>query len=117
MGEEYLNRYNGCSLDAISTYLTLIDNEENNKLFNHKSMNKRRRNKNELIINDDQQRNKNEFNDNKKEKEKEIKQWNLQKMKGYDKLNEGERKICNILKIAPNDYKFVEQQITKRVYL
>merc|ERR1712154_62741 len=54
---------------------------------------------------------------NKKEKEKEIKQWNLQKMKGFDKLNEGERKICNILKIAPNDYKFVEQQITKRVYL
>ena len=91
--EEYLNRYNGfdgCSLDSISTYLTLIENNNKNK-----NKNKTRRS---MGIDDEE----NEMSDG------DIKEFNLNKMKGSDKLNEGEKKLCNILKIGTLDYKLIQ---------
>eukprot|EP01083_Nonionella_stella_P101388 287386_1 len=88
----------GCSLDAISTYLKLMQNDSNNNAHHKKKKRERytyyAANK---VVSD--------------------KDWNINKMKKVEVLNEGEKKLCNVLKIAPSDYEYIQQQISKRVYL
>ena len=81
--EEYLNRYNGCSLDSISTYLSLVEAEENNKL----KAKTRGRRKNEIQQKAEQDKDEDED----KLEDDDIKGWNLKKMKGVDRLDDGER--------------------------
>ena len=106
--DEYLNRYNGCSLDSISTYLSLVEAEEGNKL----KAKTRGRRKNESLMNKDK-----DEKEDKSQDDEDIKGWNLKKLKGVDKLDDGEKKLCDILKVKPDDYQYIRQQIAKRVYL
>eukprot|EP01083_Nonionella_stella_P046617 124787_1 len=96
--QDYMNTYHGCSLDAISKYLRLLDRD------NH--LEKRKRNKANHNVNQ---------NNGDAYAEREGKQWNAKTMRNYDKLDEGQRKLCDILKVSPTDCAYIEEEIESRI--
>merc|ERR1712087_24770 len=100
--DQYLKRYNGNSTDNISRYLKLRDQEEKRK------GNKYRRN-------GVQNRNSNQITNTNSQKDDEMKHWSLKRYAGHNRLSEGERKLCNVLKVKPKDLDVIKREIGARI--
>ena len=81
--DQYLNRYNGTSTDNLSRYLKLRDQEQK------RNRNKYRRNGLHSGSNSGTQT----------PKDEEMKNWSVSRFSGHKQLSEGERKLCNVLKV------------------
>ena len=107
---EFLNRFNGCSLDSISTYLQLVEAEQNKSFKRRRGIAKNFRESVVVMAEEEEV---------KEEVEKSEKEWNKSKNargREWKKLTEAEKKLCNILKTPAVEYKRIEAQIAKRVY-
>merc|ERR1712190_202131 len=96
-------RYNGTSTDNISRYLKLRDQEEKRK------GNKYRRN-------GLQNRNSNHKMTSTSPKDDEMENWSVNwRHAGHKTLSEGERKLCNVLKVKPKDLHVIKREIGARI--
>lgn len=93
--EQYYKEQRSGSLDEIARYL------KRQNIINSINVKKRSMRRHSFI----------ESTGDLKEQRTENEQRDISKMKGFDGLNDGEKKLCSKLKIAPNDLQFVQRKI------
>ena len=109
--DQFLNRYNGHSLDAISRYLRLREKEQMDRSRNRNKYKgtKWREKENDKGSKRGKTPQKGDDDDDGKAN------WRLSSFKGYKQLDEGERKLCNILKVKPADLKVIKREVGARI--